>query len=55
MPSTAATNPAPRYAPGMGLRRDTPDRRDRALYAAVPNIDALPDKADCSALLPAVR
>ena len=42
----------PRYQPGFGLRPRTPDRRDRALYAAVPNVDALPDKADCSHLLP---
>lgn len=43
----------PRYQPGLGLRPDAPDRRDRALYAAIPNVDALPDKADCSHLLPA--
>lgn len=43
----------PRYQPGFGLRPDTPDRRDRALYAAVPNVDALPDKADCSHFLAA--
>jgi len=39
---------------GFGLRPDTPDRRDRALYASVPNIDTLPDRADCSHLLPPV-
>jgi hypothetical protein len=27
---------------GLGLKPDSPDRRDRALYRAVPNIDALP-------------
>lgn len=43
-----------RPMPGMGLVPDAPDRRDRALYAAIPNIDALPDRADCSALLPPV-
>lgn len=43
-----------RHMPGFGLRRDSPDRRDRALYGAVPNIDSLPDRADTSALLPAV-
>lgn len=29
---------------GMGLKRDEPDRRDRLLFRAVPNIDALPDR-----------
>lgn len=39
---------------GFGLRPDRPDRRDRALYAAVPNIDALPMRADNERYLPAV-
>lgn len=41
-----------RGAPGMGLRRDAPDRRDRLLFRTVPNVDSLPERADCSALLP---
>ena len=47
-----STTPPPSRMPGMGLRPDRPDRRDRALYAAVPNIDALPDRADLTHLLP---
>ncbi|MDB5412098.1 MAG: peptidase [Rubritepida sp.] len=39
---------------GMGLRPDTPDRRDRALYQAVPNIDQLPPSADNEGRLPPV-
>lgn len=38
----------------FGYRPDRPDRRDRALYAAVPNIDALPDHVDLEKLLPPV-
>jgi len=30
---------------GLGLRPDSPDRRDRVLYRAVPNVDLLPDTA----------
>jgi hypothetical protein len=37
---------------GLGLRDRTPDRRDRALYQSVPNVDALPDHVDLSAALP---
>lgn len=37
---------------GMGLRPDSQDRRDRALYAVVPDIDALPPTASCERLLP---
>lgn len=43
-----------RGAPGMGLRRDAPDRRDRLLFRAVPNIDQIPERADNSRLLPRV-
>lgn len=42
----------PRAHPGLGLIPDSPDRRDRALYRAVPDIAAQPERADCSALLP---
>ena len=30
---------------GLGRRPDTPDRRDRIMYRAIPNVDALPDTA----------
>lgn len=40
--------------PGTGWREPSPDRRDRALYAAVPDIAALPDEANLEALLPPV-
>ena len=36
--------PLPDRLPGMGLRPDTPDRRDRLLFQAEPRIDTLPDK-----------
>lgn len=36
--------------PGMGLRQDARDRRDRALYAAVPDIATLPPGADLTAV-----
>src|SRR5690349_1394052 len=39
---------------GFGVKqRDVPDRRDRALFAAQVNIDALPDVGTCEKLLPA--
>lgn len=37
----------------LGWKKDAPDRRDRALYATVPNIAALPDRADNEKYLPA--
>ena len=46
--------PLPERLPGMGLRPDSEDRRDRVLFARAPNIDSLPAKADNSRLLPAV-
>ncbi len=37
----------------LGLKGPDPhDRRDRLLYAAVPNVDALPDRTDLESLLP---
>lgn len=42
------------FGHGFGLRPDAPDRRDRALYQALVNIDALPEKASCEGVLPPV-
>lgn len=39
---------------GLGYRQDSPDRRDRVLFRAPVNIDALPNYATCHSLLPAV-
>lgn len=39
---------------GMGRKPDTPDRRDRILYRAVPNVDALPDEVNLEDQLPEV-
>lgn len=38
---------------GFGYRRDRPDRRDRILFAAVPNVDALPQEVSNERDLPA--
>ena len=35
----------------MGYKPDRPDRRDRLLFAAVPNIDALPDRQNLEGLM----
>lgn len=37
---------------GMGRKPDPIDRRDRILFAAVPNVDALPDRTNHESLLP---
>lgn len=45
----------PQRLPGTGWRKDVPqDRRDRALYAAVPDISNLPERVDLEHLLPPV-
>jgi hypothetical protein len=38
----------------MGLKPDTPDRRDRLLFQSIPSVDAQPPQADNSAILPPV-
>lgn len=37
---------------GFGLKPDTFDRRDRALYQVIPDINALPERASVANLLP---
>lgn len=37
---------------GLGWRRDSEDRRDRALFATVPSIAVLPDRIDIEELMP---
>lgn len=49
---TMITPDGPKRVPGMGLVRDTEDRRDRVLFRALPNIDQMPDSASCAHLLP---
>lgn len=45
------TLPFPR---GLGYRQDAPDRRDRILFKAAINIDALPERANVINLMPPV-
>lgn len=51
---TVITPEGARPMPGMGLRKDPEDLRDRRLFRSTPNIDALPERASCAQYLPEV-